>query len=70
MRDDPYSLGNNSIQSVYEDRTGVLWVGTFGGGLNRSYRGKWGFTHIQANPENPDGLNDKNIFPIYEDNTG
>ena len=67
---DPYSISGNSIQSVYEDRAGVLWVGTFGGGLNRSYQGKWGFTHIQANPENQNGLNDKNIFPIYEDVTG
>jgi serine phosphatase RsbU (regulator of sigma subunit)/ligand-binding sensor domain-containing protein len=32
---DPNSLSNNSIQSIYIDDDGILWIGTFGGGLNR-----------------------------------
>ena len=31
----PGSICNNFIQALYEDPQGILWVGTFGGGLNR-----------------------------------
>ncbi len=29
------SLGANGVMSIYEDRRGQLWIGTFGAGLNR-----------------------------------
>jgi ligand-binding sensor domain-containing protein/signal transduction histidine kinase/DNA-binding response OmpR family regulator len=32
---DPGSLSNNSVQHIYLDRRGQLWVGTFGGGLDK-----------------------------------
>lgn len=31
--DDPYSLAHNEIISLYEDREGVFWVATWGGGV-------------------------------------
>lgn len=30
-----YSLGNNSVQCITKDHTGQIWLGTFGGGLNK-----------------------------------
>ena len=33
--DDPTSLGANWVRTIYEDRAGVLWVGTWGGGVQR-----------------------------------
>jgi hypothetical protein len=33
--EDPGSLRDDAIASIYEDRTGVLWVGTQGGWLER-----------------------------------
>ncbi|MCW8994807.1 MAG: hypothetical protein OQK77_03225 [Psychromonas sp.] len=32
---DPNSLGANYVEVLFEDRSGTLWVGTGGGGLNR-----------------------------------
>ena len=29
------SLSNNSVTCLYEDRQGIFWIGTYGGGLNR-----------------------------------
>ena len=29
-----YSLSNNSVYSIYQDKRGHIWVGCFGGGLN------------------------------------
>lgn len=31
---DPYSLSDNAIYSVYKDREGGIWVGTYFGGIN------------------------------------
>jgi len=33
--DDPTSLSSDTVSSIYEDRTGCLWVGTYNGGVNR-----------------------------------
>jgi len=35
---DPHSLGSAFVSSIYEDRSGVLWIGTYGGGLHRKQR--------------------------------
>ncbi len=32
---DPGSISHDSIRSLHEDKLGVLWIGTDGGGLNR-----------------------------------
>jgi len=31
---DPFSLSHDNVYSVFEDRSGRIWVGTFNGGLN------------------------------------
>ena len=31
---DPNSLSDNSVVSLYRDRSGLLWVGTANGGVN------------------------------------
>ncbi|MFB6257190.1 MAG: adenylate/guanylate cyclase domain-containing protein [Flavobacteriales bacterium] len=33
--DDPNSLNTNSLMSIWEGKNGYLWLGTYGGGLNR-----------------------------------
>ncbi|KXX67299.1 hybrid sensor histidine kinase/response regulator transcription factor [Flammeovirga sp. SJP92] len=40
------SLTTNSIRSIYKDYTGLLWVGTQGGGLNKYNRRSEQFRHI------------------------
>jgi signal transduction histidine kinase/ligand-binding sensor domain-containing protein len=46
--DDPYSLSHDRVWSLFEDSTGVLWVGTYGGGLNRFDRDAGQFTRYDA----------------------
>jgi signal transduction histidine kinase/streptogramin lyase len=43
--DDPYSLRDDSIMALYEDPTGVLWVGTQAGWLERYERDTGQFAH-------------------------
>jgi len=34
-KNDPYSLSNNHLYSLLKDEQGQIWIGTYGGGLNR-----------------------------------
>ena len=45
----------------------TLWIGTYGGGLNKFNRKTNRFTHYRANPDNPASLSNDYIFAIYED---
>jgi len=72
--DDPHSLSHNVVRSIYEDRSGVLWIGT-GGGLNRfdpqSSQGETEqFTHYQSDPDDPHSLSHNVVSSIYEDRSG
>jgi len=74
----PNSLSNNWVNSIYEDRSGVLWIGTGGGGLNKlvlskaegSDREKEKFTHYKNNPNSPNSLSNNWVNSIYEDRSG
>lgn len=33
--DDPASLSNDDVTSIYREPSGIIWAGTYGGGLNR-----------------------------------
>ncbi|MCP5105694.1 MAG: response regulator, partial [bacterium] len=54
-------LSNNSVTSLYEDVEGSLWIGTWGGGLNRLKDGKF-TTYTTA-----EGLSHDTVLSIYED---
>ena len=68
--DDPHSLSSDNVTAMYEDRSGTLWIGTFGGGLNRLDRTTEQFTHFQHDPNNPYSLSYNWINAIYEDQSG
>ncbi len=57
------SLSNNNVISMHLSKLGILWIGTFGGGLNRFDTKTEIFTHFS--PE--DGLPNSIIFSILED---
>ncbi|MGD8997876.1 MAG: two-component regulator propeller domain-containing protein, partial [Anaerolineae bacterium] len=44
---DPNSLRENRVESIYQDRSSVLWVGTIGGWLGRFDRETGQFTHYE-----------------------
>jgi signal transduction histidine kinase/ligand-binding sensor domain-containing protein len=59
--DDPYSLRDDFIESIYEDRSGDLWIGTQDGWLERYDRENDGFTHYQIS---------SHVYAIHEDRAG
>lgn len=62
----PNKLTDNRITSLLEDRTGTLWVGTIGGGLNRFDRETGAFNSFTTH----DGLPDNMINSLVEDAEG
>ena len=66
------TVSHNDIWAVYEDRagskalSGTLWVGTYGGGLNKFDRATQTFTYYRHDPQNPNSLSDDHVRAIYE----
>jgi len=66
---DPSSLSDDKVYSVYRDRSGNLWVGTFNG-LDRLDERTGKFFHYRNKPGDPNSLADNWVWPIYEDSRG
>ncbi len=68
---DPYSLSSNEINKLYKDSSGYIWIGTYGGGLNRYDSAKQRFVRYRLvnlglnNERTPKIIND-----IFEDRQG
>jgi len=65
----PNSLSNDKVYSVYRDHTGNLWVGTFDG-LDRLDEKSGKFYHYRNDPKNPYSLPDNWVWPVFEDSKG
>ncbi|TLV02579.1 hybrid sensor histidine kinase/response regulator [Dyadobacter luticola] len=63
----PGSLSSSTILSVYVDKTGSVWIGTEGGGLNLFNPEEETFTHFIRNQKNPKTISNNLINCIFED---
>ena len=72
--DNPNSIQDNSISTIYEDAAGALWVGFYGQGLDRLERqtgtGSERFAHYQSDPGDPHSLGSSSVSVIFEDRSG
>jgi len=68
--DDPHSLSDNDVFSICEDQAGVLWIGTWGGGLDKFDRENEQFTHYPNDPSDPHSLSHNFVSSIYKDQAG
>lgn len=64
--ENPYSINNNVISSLYVDKTGIIWVGTHGGGINKIDHEKKKFYLIKKTIDK-NSLSYNNIRALYED---
>lgn len=64
----PLSLRSNYIKSLYEDSTGILWIGTVGGGVSRVISRKNNFQNYSRRI--PFFSKVGNVISIYEDESG
>lgn len=66
----PKSVGHNSIRSIYQDKFGVVWIGTYGNGVSKFDKNASKFQHFDQDIHNPNGLKGEDIYAISEDNYG
>lgn len=57
-------LGKGQVRAIYEDEHGVMWFGSYGGGITRLKNGR--FTRITVD----DGLFDNTVSKILPDDNG
>jgi serine phosphatase RsbU (regulator of sigma subunit)/ligand-binding sensor domain-containing protein len=69
-RTEPDSLSDNSVISIYRDRSGLLWVGTANGGVNILDLRQRQFSHYTHRPEEPESLSPGKVNALQEDSDG
>ncbi|MCK4765012.1 MAG: PAS domain S-box protein [Candidatus Aminicenantes bacterium] len=62
--DDPNSISDNKIFSILKDKSGVFWIGTGGGGINK-FDGKNTFKHYLPSADT-ESINHNFVMAIYE----
>ncbi|MBN1878459.1 MAG: hypothetical protein JXA33_29850 [Anaerolineae bacterium] len=61
--------GNQVLQTIGEDPSGAIWVGT-SNGLNRLDKKTSTFTRYLHDPDDPNSLDSNDIFSVYADTSG
>ena len=66
----PLSISGNAIKTIYEDKSGVIWIGTDEKGLNRITNPAEDkmvfFKNYQVDPEGAQGLPHNDIYSIFQ----
>lgn len=68
--DTPRGLNNGYIKTIIQDRSGLFWVGTNGGGVSRFQKNTKQFINYTKDPNNPYSLSHNDIEVIFEDRAG
>jgi signal transduction histidine kinase/ligand-binding sensor domain-containing protein len=68
--DDPGSVSDVDIRSLYEGRDGSIWVSTNTAGLNRLDRRTGRFTRFRHDSADPASLSDPSVYGVAEDTPG
>lgn len=66
----PKKLSHSFIRTMLVDRNKDIWIGTFGGGLNRYNLTKASFDRILLDPTNSNEFEDFHVAHIFEDSNG
>lgn len=65
-----YSLQGSSIRSIYIDKNGIYWIGTFQSGINKYDKNLTAFNLVLSNPFDPFGLSAPKVTSFAEDSNG
>lgn len=64
------TLTDQTIISLHQDASGVLWIGTRTGGLHKIDPGRSRFEHIYYDPDHPSSLSGNNVRAVFQDRNG
>jgi ligand-binding sensor domain-containing protein len=63
-------LSNNNIKGIFEDKDRMLWIATYGGGLNRLDKRTEKFTSYVNNPTDTTSISENLVAGILQDDDG
>ncbi len=66
----PNSLSLNWVETIFADKSGIIWIGTFGNGLDRLDPATNIFTHYRHQPGNAGSLVNDKVAAIMQDHEG
>ena len=66
-KNDPHSIGYDNVRRIIEDKDGVLWIGTYGGGLNKFDVQKGTFKRYIHNENDSTSISNNNVRCFYID---
>ncbi|MEJ2104483.1 MAG: two-component regulator propeller domain-containing protein [Ignavibacteriaceae bacterium] len=69
-RKDENGLSNNTVMAIEQDLEGYLWIGTFGGGLERFDSGSNTFTNFSYSSGLSSPFPDPEILSLFVDHSG
>ena len=67
---DPSSLSENKITYLFVDDSGILWIATDGGGINKYAPAKDRFHRYQADPLTPNSIQNAAVGAVLKDHAG
>ncbi len=62
---DSKTISTNRIESLYKDKSGLIWIGGHGGGVNKLLKSQ--FIHLKHDLNNPKTINDNLVWSLIED---
>ena len=68
--DNKSTLSDNRVYTILESKPDVLWIGTFGGGLNKFDKKTEKFTSYQYISNDSYSISDNRVICIFEDSEG
>ncbi|RPI71676.1 MAG: hypothetical protein EHM47_09705, partial [Ignavibacteriales bacterium] len=68
--EDNTSLSDNRVYTILETEPDILWVGTFGGGLNKFDKKTGKFKNYKNKSDNQFSLSDNRVTCVFEDSEG
>jgi len=73
FKNNPYNLNsvsNDNAGNIYIDHAGIIWIGTWGGGLDRLDPRTGQFTNYHNQPDIPTSLSSDRVQTIFQDSRG
>ncbi|MCK5087255.1 MAG: hypothetical protein KAQ90_07030, partial [Melioribacteraceae bacterium] len=64
------TISDDRVYTIFDDKDGLLWIGTYGGGLNKFDKVTETFSHYMSNPDDYSTLSNNKVISIFEDSEG
>ena len=65
--DDEFGLSNSDLLCIFKDKSGSIWMGSSGGGVNVYHKKNLKFQHFKKDPQDENSIKSNVVFSFLED---